>query len=137
MTVAPVARATGIASPMWSSWACVTRIRSSSPMLLLSASGHDGFASRNGSTRIRFPPGERKRNVAWPSQVNDRAPLGDGVTSELLKRRRPRGPTSLTYPTQVTYLTYPTQLTCLTYLTYPTYPTCLTSLTYPYLPRSQ
>src|SRR5207247_2345392 len=62
MTVAPVARATGIASPMWSSWACLPRIRSRSEKLSLNASGHDGIRDVTESTLPTRPTRPTQHN---------------------------------------------------------------------------
>src|ERR1051325_1572665 len=59
------------ASPAWSLWPCVIRMRSSSG-IFFAESGHDGFDATHGSARIRLPPGDWNRNVECPSQVNDK-----------------------------------------------------------------
>src|SRR5258706_811112 len=62
------------------------RIRSSAPSFFAD-SGDAGFPVTHGSNRIFLPPGERRRNVAWPSQVMERG-IGISGYAIFLRPRR-------------------------------------------------
>src|SRR5437868_10122597 len=74
---APLERPIATASVVWSPCPCVIRIRSSAPSFFAD-SGDFGLPVTQGSNRIFFPPGDCRRNVAWPSQVMARDIGGRG-----------------------------------------------------------